>query len=81
MISAPATAGEFDTSITTKLDACIKSVSLIGAQIKHKEVTRADGSPAFEFVVRSTGADYRVMCDAKTGVLGDVSPLTGNASG
>lgn len=73
-----AAAEEQKVAEASKLDPCLKSVSLIGAQIKHKEITRADGSPGFEFIVRTTGADYRVTCDAKSGVLGDVTPLNGS---
>jgi hypothetical protein len=80
IMASTANAGEMKVADASKLDACIESVSLIGAQIRHKEVTRADGSPAYEFVVRSSTAnDYRVICDAKTGMLGDVSPIFGGA--
>jgi hypothetical protein len=55
-------------------DACIKSVNAMGASMSHTAETAADGRPMYRFVLRTNGLDYEVVCDAKTGLLGDVAP-------
>ena len=57
-------------------DTCIKSVNALGASMSHTAETAPDGRPMFRFVLRTNGLDYEVVCDAKTGLLGDVVPRT-----
>lgn len=57
-------------------DACIKSVNAMGASMSHTAETATDGRPMYRFVLRTNGLDYEVLCDAKTGLLGDVAPRT-----
>jgi len=55
-------------------DACVKNVAALGASMSHKAETGADGKPVYRFVLRQNGFDYDVVCDAASGVVGDVSP-------
>jgi uncharacterized protein (DUF849 family) len=71
LASAPARG---EVSVTPEqLDRCLKSVNLIGASLKHVEATGSDGKPVLQFLVRSSGSDYDVTCDATTGMVRDVS--------
>lgn len=57
-------------------DACLKNVNAIGASMGHTAETAADGRTTYRFVLRTNGLDYEVVCDAATGMLGDVAPRT-----
>ncbi len=61
---------------TPSAEACIESVNAMGASMSHTAETAPDGRPMFRFVLRTNGLDYEVVCDAKTGLLGDVVPRT-----
>ena len=55
------------------LDRCLKSVNIIGASIGHTEQVGTNGEPMLHFVVRSNGSEYDVKCEAKSGMIKDVS--------
>jgi hypothetical protein len=56
------------------VDACVKTVDALGSSMSHKADTGPDGKPIYRFVLRTSGLDYDVVCDAATGVVGDVTP-------
>lgn len=56
---------------------CEKAVSILGASMGHKEITSGGGLTAYLFLVRANGFDYEVVCDAKSGVVSDVTPRQG----
>ena len=57
-------------------DACIKTVNAMGASMGHKAETGPDGKPIYRFVLRQNGVDYEAVCDAATGLVGDVTLRT-----
>ncbi|HEX2839870.1 hypothetical protein [Hyphomicrobium sp.] len=59
---------------TPSADACTKTVNAMGAAMGHKAEVAPDGRPIYRFVLRQNGLDYEVVCDAASGVVGDVVP-------
>lgn len=55
-------------------DACTKTVNAMGAPMGHAADVAPDGRPTYRFVLRQNGLDYEVVCDAASGVVGDVTP-------
>lgn len=55
-------------------DACIKTVNAMGASMGYKAEVGPDGKSVYRFVVRQNGLDYDAVCDAATGLVGDVTP-------
>jgi hypothetical protein len=72
----PAVAAETISQEVPDAAACTKTVNAMGASMGHQAETAPDGSPVYRFVLRTNGFDYDVVCDAKTGVVSDVSPRT-----
>ncbi|MGE0023434.1 MAG: hypothetical protein AB7S70_07380 [Hyphomicrobium sp.] len=72
--SLPAAAAETVSRETPPPDACAKAVGALGAPMSHKTETAPDGRPIYRFVLRTNGLDYEAVCDAATGVVGDVTP-------
>jgi hypothetical protein len=72
--AAPAFAAENISQEVPDAAACTKTVNAMGASMGHQAETSADGRPVYRFVLRTNGFDYDVVCDAKTGVVSDVSP-------
>jgi hypothetical protein len=54
--------------------ACTKTINALGASMGHKPDVAHDGRPVYRFVLRTNGLDYDAVCDAKTGVVSDVTP-------
>lgn len=54
-------------------DACRKTVHAMGASMGEAEEKAAEWGLAYHFVIRTNGIDYDVLCDAKTGLVKDVS--------
>ncbi len=59
---------------TPSADACTKTVNAMGAAMGHTAEVAPDGRPVYRFVLRQNGLDYEVLCDAASGVVGDVVP-------
>ncbi len=59
---------------TPSADACTKTVNALGAAMGHTAEVAPDGRPIYRFVLRQNGLDYEVVCDAASGVVGDVMP-------
>jgi hypothetical protein len=60
-------------------DACRKNVHAMGASMSDAEEKKLDWGLAYHFVIRTNGIDYDVLCDAKTGLVKDVTPRGGAA--
>lgn len=75
-LSQPAVAAENVSQKTPAADACAKTVGAMGASMGHTTEVAPDGRPIFRFLLRTNGLDYDVICDAATGVVGDVTPRT-----
>jgi hypothetical protein len=76
VLSLPAVAAENVSQETPAVDACAKTVGAMGAAMGHTPEVAPDGRPIFRFLLRTNGLDYDVICDAATGVVGDVTPRT-----
>lgn len=74
IFSGPAMAADTVSQDVPPADACIKTVSAMGASMGYKAEVGPDGKSVFRFVVRQNGFDYEAVCDAATGVVGDVTP-------
>jgi hypothetical protein len=74
VLAVPAAAADNISQDVPPADACMKTVNAMGASMGYKAETGADGKPVYRFVVRQNGLDYDAVCDAATGVVGDVSP-------
>jgi hypothetical protein len=72
--SLPAAAADTISQELPDTAACTKTVNAMGASMGHKTDVAPDGRPIYRFVLRTNGLDYDVVCDAKTGVVSDVSP-------
>lgn len=72
--SLPATAADSVAQKVPDATACTKTVNAMGASMGHTSDTAPDGRSIYRFVLRTNGLDYDVVCDAATGVVGDVSP-------
>jgi hypothetical protein len=72
--SLPAGAAETVSQDLPSADACTKTVNAMGAPMGHKPEAAPDGRPIYRFLLRTNGLDYDVVCDAATGVVGDVTP-------
>lgn len=59
---------------TPSADACTKTVNAMGAVMGHTAEVAPDGRPVYRFVLRQNGLDYETVCDAASGVVGDVVP-------
>lgn len=59
------------------LDTCTKAVNALGATMGHTEFKGEDGRTMYKFKLRTAGLDYDAVCDAATGVVGDVAPHRG----
>lgn len=57
----------------TTLETCLKAVNLLGASMGYSEVTDGQGHPLYRFRLRTSGMDYMATCDAKSGIVGDIS--------
>ncbi len=73
-LTLPAIAAEPVSHDVPDVAACTKTVNAMGASMGHTPDVAPDGRPIYRFVLRTNGLDYDVVCDAKTGVVGDVSP-------
>lgn len=73
-LALPASATENVAQDVPPVDACSKNVEALGASMGHKADIAPDGRQIYRFVLRTAGLDYEVVCDAKTGVVGDVTP-------
>jgi hypothetical protein len=76
VLSLPAAAAETVSQETPAVDACAKTVGAMGASMGHTSEVASDGRPIYRFLLRTNGLDYDVICDAATGVVGDVMPRT-----
>lgn len=74
-LALPAMAADGGPQKIPPADACVKTVSALGASMRHKAETGPDGKPVYRFVLRQNGLDYDAVCDAASGVVGDVTPL------
>lgn len=74
-LALPAMAAEGGPQDIPPADACVKTVAALGASMSHKAETGPDGKPVYRFVLRQNGLDYDAVCDAASGVVGDVTPL------
>ena len=74
VFSLPATAADAVSQKLPDATACTKTVNAMGASMGNTSETAPDGRPIYRFVLRTNGLDYEVVCDAATGVVGDVSP-------
>jgi hypothetical protein len=72
----PASAAQTVSQDVPPADACTKTVNAMGGSMGHKADTGPDGKPIYRFVLRQNGFDYDLVCDAQTGVVGDVTPRT-----
>jgi malonyl CoA-acyl carrier protein transacylase len=72
--SLPALAAQTVSQEAPSADACTKTVNAMGAAMGHRAETAPDGRPMYRFTLRTNGLDYDVMCDAKSGVVSDVTP-------
>lgn len=63
-----------DKAPTPSADVCLKAINALGASMGRTETTAADGRLMYKYHVRTSGLDYDAICDAKTGVVGDVKP-------
>jgi hypothetical protein len=70
----PAGAAEPVSQEIPTADACTKTVGAMGAAMSHKTDVAPDGRPIYRFLLRTNGLDYTVVCDAASGVVGDVTP-------
>lgn len=75
-VATPLMAAETVAQQVPPADACIKTVNAMGANMGHEAAVGPDGKPVYRFVLRQNGFDYNVVCDAATGLVGDVSPRT-----
>lgn len=75
-LSLPAGAAENISQESPAVDACAKTVGAMGASMSHTSEVAPDGRPIYRFLLRTNGLDYDVICDAATGVVGDVTPRT-----
>lgn len=73
-IGLPALAADTVSQDVPDVAACTKTVNAMGAAMGHKTDISPDGRPIYRFVLRTNGLDYDVVCDAKTGLVSDVSP-------
>jgi len=73
VLGLPAAAAESVSQLTTAPEACAKTVGALGALMSHKAETAPDGRPVYRYVLRANGLDYDAVCDAETGVVGDVT--------
>lgn len=76
VLGLPAAAAENVSQETPAADACAKTVGAMGASMGHTSEVAPDGRPIYRFLLRTNGLDYDVICDAATGVVGDVMPRT-----
>lgn len=76
VLSLPAAAADNVSQETPAVDACAKTVGAMGASMGHTSEVAPDGRPIYRFLLRTNGLDYDVICDAATGVVGDVMPRT-----
>ena len=58
----------------TPLATCLKAVNLLGASMGHAEIKDSQGRDAYRFTLRTSGMDYTATCDAKSGIVSDISP-------
>ena len=65
---------EGSDSKASAADACLKAVNALGASMGQTEVKAPDGRTLIKFRLRTSGLDYDAICDAATGVVGDVTP-------
>jgi hypothetical protein len=74
--AATTVAGAVDQAPTEppNLATCTKAVNVLGATMSHSEFKDADGRTKYRFTLRTSGLDYDAICDAATGVIGDVTP-------
>lgn len=63
-----------------QVDRCLKSVNVIGSSMGHRQKDGPDGQAMLHFTVRSNGQEYDVKCDAATGMVKDVSALSGETN-
>ncbi len=75
-LSGPASAATPVSQETPSADACTKNIDAMGASMGHTAETAPDGRSVLRFVLRTNGLDYEVICDPKTGILGDITPRT-----
>jgi hypothetical protein len=73
-LSLPAAAADNVSRDIPSAEACTKTVNALGGLMEQKSDVSPDGRPVYRFVLRTNGLDYNVVCDAATGVVGDVSP-------
>ncbi|MBX9863211.1 MAG: hypothetical protein K2Y42_10710 [Hyphomicrobium sp.] len=74
VLAGPASAATPVSQETPNADACTKNVDAMGASMGHTTETAPDGRSVLRFVLRTNGLDYEVVCDPKTGILGDITP-------
>jgi hypothetical protein len=76
VMAGPASAATPVSQEAPSAEACMKNIDAIGASMGHKAETSPDGRSVLRFHLRTNGLDYEVVCDPKTGMLGDVTPRT-----
>lgn len=70
----PAVADSSRPATGAASDTCRDAVNKLGASISETADKDHNGRDVYRFVLRTSGWDYVVQCDAKTGILGDVRP-------
>jgi hypothetical protein len=74
VLAGPAFAATPVSQETPSAEACTKNIDAMGASMGHKAETAPDGRSVLRFQLRTNGLDYEVICDPKTGMLGDITP-------
>jgi hypothetical protein len=74
VFTGPAAAATPVSQETPSAYVCTKNVDAMGASMGHTTETAPDGRSVLRFLLRTNGLDYEVVCDPKTGMLGDITP-------
>lgn len=72
--ASPALAAETVAQDMPDPAACTKTINAMGASMGYKPEVAPDGRPVYRYVLRTNGLDYDAVCDAKTGLVNDVTP-------
>ncbi len=80
LAAVPAMAGAAEPPQAGNLDTCTKAINVLGASMGYSEFKDQAGRTKYKFKLRTNGLDYDAVCDAATGVVGDVAPHHGTSS-